>query len=493
MGRTSRSLRTHWLLVAFLAVGVALRAAMTVSLPLPLMTFTDANVYVSAAREFIFRPVMGRTAGYPLILRVLHDVWATPIVPVIVQHVAVLAGAVALYAIARRCAVARVWAALAAGVWLVSIDWLWLEHQLLGEAFGTVLVVSAVAVFALAPERRSGRAAWVVAIVAALAAGVLAMGAGFVRPAMFPALPGIGLAALLLLRTGLWQRLAAAAVLVATCGALLYGYLLVQDDHTGFGMRLLGTELDMGGYPAVAPVADCRRFTPPPRTRSLCERTPTDQRPTRDWYYWDPNSPGRKLLATQRPEALPDLHKWAASAYAAHADDVRRDQLVSLQRLFGLGGLRRPLGEQDPEQVSLEIADVSPAPVVVTAIQAYYGVEDAPNRPASAPYGVLEDLQEPTRPPGLLLLLALVAGLVGAVAGLGPARRLVTVAVVAGWLPVLYATWTGGLFNWRYVLPGIPLIALAAFAAISALAARRASRRPAPTEPPVPDRDAVPA
>ena len=467
-------LRTHWLLVGLLAAGTLLRVGMLIAVPLPLMTFTDANVYVAAAQQFLFRPVEGRTAGYPLFLRILHDIWATPTLPIVLQHVLVLAASVTLYAVARAVYVSRTLAALGVGVWLVSIDWIWLEHQLLSETVGVVLIVSAIAVFVLPPVHR--RATWPVVVGAGLAAGVMALGAGIVRPALFAAMPGVGLAALFLLRAPLRMRLGSAAALALTFSALFVGYLKVQDDHTGFGMRLVGSELDMGAYPSVAPVAQCDRFTPPAGTRSLCERISPDERPTRDWYYWVPNSPGRKLLAA-RPDLADEIKLWAARALEVHAGDVREDQLVALQRLFGLGGDRRPLGEQDTGVVSMEIADIQPAPVVVTAIQSYYGESDAPNEPGGTPYGLIEDLQLPTRPPGLLLLLALVLACAGAVLGLGRARRFVIVAAVTGWFPVLFATWTGGLFNWRYALLGIPFIAVAAFGAVAALQARWAARR----------------
>ena len=201
MNRTLSMLRTHWVFATLFAIGALLRVGMLIALPLPIMTFTDANVYVSAAHEFLFRPVEGRTAGYPLVLRILHDVWASPTLPIVLQHVLVLAASVALYATARAANIARTLAALGVGVWLVSIDWLWLEHQLLTESVGVVLLVGAVAVFALAPAH--GRAAWPVAIGAGVVAGVLGFGGGIVRPAVFIALPGVGLAALLLLRAPL--------------------------------------------------------------------------------------------------------------------------------------------------------------------------------------------------------------------------------------------------------------------------------------------------
>ena len=462
--------REHWLLSVLLAIGLLLRVAMMVALPLPLMNFTDANVYVDAAREFLFRPQMGRTAGYPLMLRVMHVVWESPTLPVIVQHASALAAAVGLYAIGRVADVPRALAAVAAGVWFVSIDWIWLEHQLMTETMGTVLAVAALAVFALAPARTEGGMR--LAVAAGVLAGGLAIAAAITRPGLFPAFPGIGLAALLLLRVPWRARAVSAAVLVATCGALLWGYLQVQDAKTGFGNRIVGAELDLGRYPTVGPIADCDEFEPPPETESLCEDVPVEQRPTSDNYYWDPNTPGRALLAA-RPDLNDEIKEWAERSYRAQKDDVREERLMAFERLFGTGGFIRPAGDQGPQIFELEGADAGAAGVVVTAIQAYYGTEDAPNAPADAPYGLLEDLQEPTRPPGILFLAALVLTAVGVLLGRGRARALALTMAVAGWLPILYSLWAAGFFNWRYVLPGIPFVTLAAMAAVAALLARR--------------------
>src|SRR5262245_37549612 len=79
-------LRAHWAFLGALFLGVVLRIGMWIALPNPLMTFTDANVYVRAAQEFLFRPIEGRTAGYPLFLRVVHSINGSVDAPVITQH-----------------------------------------------------------------------------------------------------------------------------------------------------------------------------------------------------------------------------------------------------------------------------------------------------------------------------------------------------------------------------------------------------------------------
>lgn len=441
---------------------------MVIALPLPLMNFTDANVYVDAAREYLFRPVMGRTAGYPLFLRLGHDVSGSPIFPVILQHMAALLVVFAVYVIALAVRVPRTLAALAAAVLALSVDWIWLEHQLLTEVVGTTLAVLAVAVIAI-PSRLSRSAVGIILL--AVVAAVLAMAGAIVRPALLAALPGIGLAMLLLPRTRFRSRIVGTLVLVVVCIGLLEGYIKVQQDHTGFH-GIVGSELDLGQYPGVAPFANCKDFVVPRGARALCETTPPASRPTSDSYYWDSNTAGRRFLAAH-PGSEPLIRLWASRAAHAQSGELLKIRLTAFQRLFGLGGRVQPVGDQGPALVSLRNADAGAAAVTVAAIKAYYGSKDAPNHPARSPYGVLIDIQPWTRPPGLLLLAALVVGIVGAALGRGIARRATITIGVTGWVPLLYATWAGGLYNWRYVLPGIPLIALATVAALAAILARR--------------------
>jgi hypothetical protein len=469
----SRLLRTHWLIVVVLVLGTAMRLGMLLALPLPLMQYTDANVYVRAAQEFLFRPEEGRTAGYPLFLRTAHGLSGSVTFPIVLQHLLGLAAALGIYVIGLATRVPRTLAALAAAVWALSGDWLWLEHQLLTEVVGTVLLVAAIVVVVL--SRRVTSRGWVVAVVVGLVVAGLAMGAGFTRPALFAALPGVGLCILLLTRLTLLQRLTSAAVLVVACGMLLVGYLQVQESKTNFS-GLVGSSIDLGSYPGIAPLAECPEFRVPRGTSGLCERSDPDTRPGSDYYYWDPTSPGRRLLA-RRPDLAPAIKLWAQRATSAEGDAIWETRFDAFGRLFGLGGLKRRMTDQGIEIMSLDGSDVRPAGVTVDAIKAYYGPDSAPNKPAGAPYGVLVALQPWTRVSGVLLLALLLVTVAGVAAGRGIARRAAVAIGATGWIPALYGTWAGGQFNWRYVVPSVPLIALAGMAAIAALLWRRESSR----------------
>lgn len=470
----SQLIRTHWLFAVVLGLAVLLRIAMMIALPQPLMSYTDANVYVRAAQEFLFRPLEGRTAGYPLFLRVSHGLSGGAIFPVVLQHLMALVGGVLLYATALAVRVPRGLAALAAATWLLSVDWLWLEHQLLTETLASVLAMGAIAAIVLIPTDRwpSGWRLAAGVLVVTVLAGALAMAAGFVRPALFPVLPGVGLCTLLLMRTRVVVRVVSAGGLVLVCLVLLLGYLHEQEKKTGF-YGLVGTPpaQDLGIYPGVAPIADCTRFRVPRGTSSLCQTTPADQRPGYDYYYWDGSSPGRRLLAA-RPELNAAIKLWAQRAADAQSGDLRESQLTAFQRLFGFGGLVRPVTDQGTQILNLKGADLGPAAVAVDAINAYYGPGSAPNEPARSPWGVLTALQPLTRPSGLVLLTFGVLLLVGLSLGRGISRRAALAFGVAGWLPVLFVTYTGGVFNWRYIVPSVPLIALAAAAAVAALMLR---------------------
>ena len=465
LGRLGALTRHHWAFVMALAVGAILRVAMWVALPHPLMTFTDANVYVRAAQQFLFRPLEGRTAGYPLFLRELHGIDDSVDLPVISQHALVLLACVALYLVALAVRVRPTAAAIPVLVWAVSVDWLWLEHQLLSETLGVALVVFALAAVVVPRTPRI-----LVAVLISVLGGALIMAAGFARPALFASVPGIGLAVLLLLDAPFRVRVVSFVCLVATCGGLFWGYETVQENKTGF-RGLVRSELDMGAYPGVAPHARCTEFVAPRGTRSLCETTRPRDRPGGDYYYWDPSSPGRRLLAA-RPDLAPAIRLWAARAALVHVEDARKEQLNAFQRLFGLGGFIRPATDSGPGQMRLDIADESPAPVVIEAVGEFYGAGATVLPHSRSPYGVLVELQPITRPPGPLLLVAGLLALAGALVGAGRARRGAVVFGVVGWLPVVFATYTGGQYYWRYVLIGVPLIALAAVAGGVALHAR---------------------
>lgn len=463
-------------------VGLLLRVAMVAGLPHPLETFTDANVYVRAAHAQLFLPLEGRTAGYPLFLRVVHGVWGRPEVPVVLQHLIALLACAALYVTGRRIGLGSMLAAVPAALWALPVDWLWLEHQLLTETLSAALGVAAVALAFTVPATSARRAAAL-----GLACALVTVGAGVVRPTLLLTAPGLLLGLVLVApRPSSRRRIAAAAAATYALGvgALGVTYVALQEHATGF-RGLIGPSLDMGAYVGMAPIADCARFDVPPGTESLCERTPPARREGTDYYYFAPRAPGR-VLVTAHPELLSAVDLWGRRAAAAQRGDLRRERLKAFRRLLGLGGAARPGYDYGPREMRLGGADRRSAPVTASAIAGYYGQRAARVPQPRRAYRILAALQPWTRPPRQLLLLALLVTALGGVLGRGLQRRAAIALGVVAWLPLAYATYTGGQFYtsvpsgaflWRYALPSLPVVGLAAMAAVGALMQRR--HRPA--------------
>lgn len=184
-----------------------------------------------------------------------------------------LVGPLGLYIVGRSLAVPRGLAALGVATWALAVDWLWLEHQLLTETLATTLLVATLVVVVGAPRPHKRRLLWAVGI--GVAAAILAMGAGLVRPALFAALPGVGLCVLLLADLPARSRVVGTGVLVVCCGLILAGYLQVQERKTHF-TGLIGSSMDLGDiqgwrHSPSAGVFACRLA----RAVSASEATPT--------------------------------------------------------------------------------------------------------------------------------------------------------------------------------------------------------------------------
>lgn len=475
-------LRRHWVLAATLLVGSVLRVGMWIAEPRPNTAFSDAWSYVDAAREFLFRPQMGRTAAYPFVLRELHAIWPNADLPIVLQHVGVIAACGVLYWTLLRVGVPRAAAAAPAMVWALSVDWIWLEHQFMTEAFAALMLVCALAVVVIPREPRGWRG-----ILIGVLAGVLVLAAGLVRPALLAAVPGAVLAVLLLLESSLRWRVAATIACVAVVAGGFVSYLRVQQEKTGYH-GFVGLELDLGNYTTAAPYADCRKFTPPPGTRVLCESTPTRTRPGPDYYYWNDASPGRRLYY-DRPDLRPAIRLWGERAVAADTSAVWEERLNAVKRMFGLSSYVRPLTDAGPDQMNLLGPGSAQLPVVGTVVEAYYGRDALKPSATRWPYTQLAHAQEALRLPGLLILVAFVLTAVGAIAGLGRSRRAALAVGAMGWLPILNALYVATQYNWRYVLAGLPLAVAAAVAGATALGVRVTALRGRA----VPDREATEA
>ena len=275
----------HWVLLAIVCAGVALRLLAALSWWPAVTTLVDSFPYAAyAERGGLENPQ--HPAGYPWLLA-LAGVFSRELgVAVILQHVSGIAAGLLLYCAVRRVTCSA-WPALApAAIVILGGDQIFLEHAIMSEAafaFALALVFYA-AIRALdepAPVYK-----W------PLAAGALIAVATTIRSAGL-ALAPIVILALLLGGSPPWRRRLIAPVgVAAVLGALLLAYAVASDQVN----RRFEIAPSSGWhlYARVAPFADCGRFDPPEGTEALCEPRPAAERPSLDYYLYDPGSPARR-------------------------------------------------------------------------------------------------------------------------------------------------------------------------------------------------------
>lgn len=283
-----------------LGAGLALRILTLVGYSPGNVSHPDTASYVDAAAHSLFANPF-RPAGYALFLRLLHglshELWFT----IAVQHLVGLGTAGLAYLICRQLGARRAVSLIPAAAVLLSGDQLYLEYSLLSDGLFLALALLACSLGLSVPRSaHSDALALAAAAATALSATVRTVGVALV--------PVLVVWLLLYGPEGPGRRVAAAAAVTAVCVAVLGGYAIAQRAQTGvFGLSRFGA---WPLYARVAPIADCRRFKPPPDTWILCDGTPVAQRPGPDFYLWNMYSPAERYLG------FPPSHDTLVGAFA---------------------------------------------------------------------------------------------------------------------------------------------------------------------------------
>ncbi len=144
-----------------------------------------------------------------------------------------------------------------------------LEHGILTESL--FILLGSICLYCASRAASPPNARW------AGAAGIALVFAHTVRVVALPLFPVLVLW-LALGSGGAWrERLRASAAALACIVITLGAYVLIQDRNTGV-VSLTTPTAGWDLYGRVAPFADCTKFTPPPGTRALCEKTPPARR-----------------------------------------------------------------------------------------------------------------------------------------------------------------------------------------------------------------------
>ncbi len=432
----------------------------------------DTGSYVDAAAHSLFSNPF-RPAGYSLFLRVLHSVSTDLRFTIVVQHLLGLGAAVLAYVICRQIGARRGVALVPAAAVLLSGDELYLEYSVLSDTLflTAVLLACALGLRIREPHRPAYAITLVAAAVTALSATLRTVGVALVP-----------LFVLWLLRYGsgrLRARVRASLAAAVVCAVVLVGYAAAQDRATGvFGLsRFSAWPL----YARLAPIADCSRFKPPPRTARLCDPLPVAERPGPDFYLWNPESPAQRL-------GFPPADSGLVGAFARSA--ILHEPLTylfmvtrDLARYVDPGLETAPQWGADSRSMALNQPWDTPVAFGLHAVGSYYGHPRLEVRPALM--NGLERWRRIFRLHGVLIALSALATALGLF--LSPSRRTTGgLALLAGFALALFLVPTATLsYEARYGVPGAILlfigsargVELATLRVYAAARSRRARRR----------------
>lgn len=456
----------HRLFAALLVAAAVLRAVAQVAYRPALLFYGDSLSYLANASQLA--PETIRPAGYPAFLRavlVVHDLAVVPAV----QHVFGLLAGGLVYALVRRLGPGPVAGSIAAAPVLFDAYELNIEQHVLSEALFTLLVVLALVVL-LWRERPSLGACVVTGILLAAAALTRSVGLALIAPAVAFAIARGGLVRTAALAVAFAVPLAGYATWASTVPH--EGFALT--DHDGYFL-----------YGRVADFASCAGLgLDPAKRRVLCDPRPPALRPNPNVYVW---------------------HKWFHHRYRGFPHTpARRNALL---QSFALGVIRhQPLAYA--ETVLGDMAhyaafgrSTGPRDEPVTHWQFHVGrdesraarrrvVHEARRWGGSVGGSVagqrfLTAYQRIVYTPGTLLALAVLLALAAAAAGgVREGRRVraetLTLAAAGVALPLTAAMTS--MFDFRYLLPSLPLLPAAGVLGATALAARVRHLRPAGPE-----------
>ncbi|WP_312881926.1 ArnT family glycosyltransferase [Actinomadura alba] len=451
----------HRSFTAVLTIGVLVRVTALLGYR-PAMWFNDSYDYLHAAMRPYPHPI--RPNGYSFLLMVLRPFHSFALV-VTVQHIMGVAMAVMIYALLRRRFGLPGWgAALATVPVLLDAYQIQLEHVILSDVPFTFLVVSAITLllWRAQPSWRIGAA---VGLVLGLATLTRSVG----LPVLF------AVAVFMVVQRMRWRVIAA---MLAVCSLPMVAYMgWFQAVHGKFAMtESSGIFL----YARVYKFADCDKIKPPVHEIPLCVEPQHRLRFSQDGI-WNRKSP---LLRNEPERFSPTQNKLAGDfskrAIMSQPDDYLKVMAGDFFRVF------RWERTVFPDWATYEQYEFREKPPPLpdwrmsrgaTAAQEAAQYEQGRARPTVVePFaGVMRTYQDHFYLRGTLLGVILLAGL----AGLAASWRRFGGPALLPWITsvgLLLAPAATAEFDYRYILPTVPLACLAAGIAFTPQARARLGR-----------------
>lgn len=441
-----------------LVLGIGLRVAMWIAWDPVVANVSDELRYVIQAREGVFVDP-GAPGGYAMLLDALHFVSESVELVVLVQHLLGLATGIVLFAAVRRLG-APLWAAaLAAAAVLLSVDQVFLEHALLTEsvfAFMLAVVVYA-ALRALEPGGPTRLGPLTTADLWVTLAGVVLGLSVWVRAPAIALVPILAVWLAFAKPGARSDRLGAGALAFGTGLAMVLLYFTLNGiSGAGFGLTQDGAS-GWALYSRVGQFADCERFDPPAGTDVLCEAKDPDERSGPDFYGWEAGSPAKREFGYS-PIGGDRLGDFAMAAIVAQPLDYAGAVGNDVLRYF-LPGVtdNRPFSGTNYDYI-----DAGYRPPDITEIhdqiRTYYPGGDLDIAEGMA--DTVSDVQNVVRVHPALMLVALVLGVAGVVAGRGRPRAAVVLLLVVALLLLAFPA-AVAIYSARYSVPVAPLLVAA--------------------------------
>ena len=439
-------------IIAF-ALGAGARTLAGITYQPALLLLGDSVAYLNDAVHL--RPPDWHPAMYSIFLWPFQHLHITGVVPPL-QHILGLGAAVALYLLLLRLGL-RPWVAAVACLPLLLDGYqIMMEQFIVSEAFFLTLVVTAFVVL-LWRERVS----WVTgAVVASL-----------ISLATLTRVVGLVLIPIVLVYVCIRRRslAAIAATVVAAAVPLVLYASWYNSAHGSF--KLTGnTWITL--YGRVAPFADCSNLELPQKEAILCDPRPESARPGPNYYLFHPMSPVRRLPVGEANDLFrrfstriimdqPGRYLRLVAGDFAHYFVPGRyaDRWQDPLAVYRLG---QPL--PGPPWVML-MPDMSIRQLYKRVLLLVNEHVPLPNpEPSVGLHHFMRRYQDVAVTPGPLLALAALLGLLGLFGPRRPGERSLraegVVLSVSG-LALLLTPSATAVFDYRYLLPALPLLSAA--------------------------------
>jgi len=470
-------LRRHWLAVALLTAGLALRV-------LAELAYRPALFYIDTTR-YLYNAQGMDPVGYKGPLRAILLVGNFDAVAA-VQHLLGLAMAVVIYLLLRRRGVPRWLAALAMAPVLLDAYQLQIEQTIMPETLFEALIVAGLAILlwrpsaagpgGAVPPAAAGtgwRRAALAGVVLGTSATVAQVGEALLLPAVLYLLAAVKAA---VKGAGGWRRaIGEAGALCAAFALPIVAYCTGSYVFTGdFFLSHSGVT---SFYGRAAAAADCATLRLPPAERGMCP-TPAQQAMGPDWLEHGKGSPIRPYYS-----GLPRGEVDSLISDFNHR--VLTQQPLRLIGAYGRDTVKLFALTRDGRQGDTPIArwqfqtqfpyypPHASESVVRTAIGQYGGGPPSVWRPVAS---FLRTYQlDGGYTPGPLLALCTLAGLAGSAAALrrrgDPGTRQLALACLGLFSAAAFVLLVSDAFeySWRYQLPALVTLAPAGALGISVI------------------------